>query len=87
MIKDHGLTRRLGGGIVDAGEALPVLDLKLAYWRRYSFTLGITPQFGGLGLSRHVDDFMPFTNLELLGIGGVEWAGSPRFGFGIRTNF
>lgn len=87
VVKDHGLTSRLGGGIVYAGEPLPLLDLKWAYWRRYSLTAGVTPRFGGLGVSRHVDDFTPFDNLEILGMGGVDWAGNPRLSVGIRTNF
>lgn len=87
MIKDRGFTRRLGGGIVYSGEPLPMLDLKWTYWRRYSLTLGITPIFGGMGVSRHVDDFTPFLNLEIVGMAGLGWAGERRIGFGIRTNF
>lgn len=87
VIKDRGFTRRLGGGIVYAGEPLPMLDLKWAYWRRYSLTLGLTPKFGGLGFSRHIDDFTTFGNLELIGIAGIEWTGGRRLGMGIRTNF
>lgn len=87
VIKDRGFTRRLGGGIVYAGDALPLLDLKWAYWRRYSLTLGLTSRFGGVGVSRHVDDFTPFGNLEILGMAGPDWAGKPRFGIGLRTNF
>lgn len=87
VVKDWGLTSRLGGGLIYAGEPLPLLDLKWAYWRRYSLTLGLTPRFGGVGVSRHVDDFTPFTNLELVGLAGVGWRGEPRFGLGIRTNF
>jgi hypothetical protein len=87
VIKDRGFTRRLGGGVVYAGEILPLVDLKVGYWRRYSATVGITPRFGGLGVSRHIDDFTPFGNLELFGMGGVDWSGAPRLGFGLRTNF
>jgi hypothetical protein len=87
VIKDRGFTRRWGAGVVYAGEALPVIDLKWAYWRRYSLTMGLTPRFGGLGLSRHVDDFTPLQNLEVLGIAGPSWRGDLRFGLGLRTNF
>ena len=86
-IKDKGFTRRLGGGIVYAGEALPLIDLKWAYWRRYSLTLGLTPAFGCLGISHHIDDFTPFKNLEILGLAGLSWSGDLRFGIGLRTNF
>ena len=87
VIRDRGFTGRLGGGIVYAGESLPLIDLKWAYWRRYSLTLGLTPRFGGVGVSRHMDDFTPFGNLEILGMAGPDWAGKPRFGIGLRTNF
>lgn len=87
IIKDRGLTSRLGGGMVYAGEFLPLIDLKVGFWRRYSATLGITPRFGGMGVSRHVDDFTPFTNLEVVGLAGVDWSGDLRLGLGLRTNF
>lgn len=87
VVKDHGFTHRLGGGIVYSGKPLPMIDLKWAYWRRYSATVGITPEFGGLGISRHVDDFTPFANLEIVGMYGVGWHGESRLGLGVRTNF
>lgn len=87
VVKDRGRTARLGGGGVYAGRPLPLLDIKWAYWRRYSATLGITPQFGGLGVSQHVDDFTPFSNLEIFGLAGLDWTGSRRIGLGLRTNF
>lgn len=87
IIKDRGFTSRLGGGIVYAGEALPLLDIKWAYWRRYSFTAGVTPRYGGVGVSRHIDDITPFGNLEFLGMAGAGWSGGLRLGIGIRTNF
>lgn len=64
-----------------------MIDLKWAYWRRYSATIGITPEFGGLGISRHVDDLTPFENLEIFGMAGPDWSGRPRLGLGLRTNF
>lgn len=87
VVKDWGLTTRLGGGIVYSGKPLPLIDLKWAYWRRYSLTLGVTPQFGGLGISRHIDDFLPFPNLEALILGGIDWNGAERVAAGIRINF
>ncbi|MBI4375089.1 MAG: hypothetical protein HY549_01440 [Elusimicrobia bacterium] len=87
IIKDRGVTSRIGGGIVYAGAPLPLLDLKYAYWRRYSLTIGVTPRFGGAGMSRHIDDFTPFSNLELVGLLGTDWSGKSRFGLGLRTNF
>jgi len=87
VAKDRGLTARLGGGVIHAGEVLPLVDLKIGYWRRYSATIGITPEFCGMGVSRHVDDFAPFGNLEILSMAGPDWSGNPRFGFGLRMNF
>lgn len=87
VINDRGFTHRFGGGIVYSGKPLPMIDFKWAYWRRYSAAAGITPEFGGLGVSRHVDDFTPFGNLELLGMGGVDWSGNAKFGIGARINF
>ncbi|OGS32990.1 MAG: hypothetical protein A2218_10410 [Elusimicrobia bacterium RIFOXYA2_FULL_53_38] len=86
-IKDWGFTRRLGGGLVYSGTLLPLVDLKLAYWRRYSLTAGLTPHFGGIGISRHIDDLTPFLNLELQATLGLDWSGRPRIGMGIRSNF
>ena len=87
VIKDRGFTKRLGGGLVYSGALLPIVDMKWAYWRRYSLTVGITPRFGGIGISRHIDDFTPFQNLEVQGIAGLGWDAKFRFGIGLRTNF
>lgn len=87
VIKDRGFTSRLGGGVIYAGEPLPLIDLKWAYWRRYSLTLGLTPRFGGIGVSRHIDDFTPFANLEILSLAGPDWTGKLRVGVGLRCNF
>jgi hypothetical protein len=87
MVKDRGFTRRLGGGLISSGALLPMIDIKWAYWMRYSITTGITPEFGGIGISRHVDDFTPFQNLEIQGLAGLGWGAKFRFGIGLRTNF
>ena len=87
IVKDRGFTSRLGGGIVYSGEPLPMIDLKWAYWRRYSATVGLTPRFGGLGISRHIDDFSPFHNLEIVGLGGLGWQGRWHYAIGFRFNF
>lgn len=87
VIKDKGFTRRLGAGVVYSGEPLPMIDLKWAYWRRYSVTAGITSRFAGIGISRHVDDVLPFQNLEIIGIGGPRWQGGFGGGIGMRLSF
>ncbi|OGS08244.1 MAG: hypothetical protein A2270_10460 [Elusimicrobia bacterium RIFOXYA12_FULL_51_18] len=87
VVKDRGFTRRLGGGIVYSRKLLALVDFKWAYLGRYSLTAGITPQFGGIGISRHVDDFTPFQNLEVQCIAGLGWGAKFSFGIGLRTNF
>jgi hypothetical protein len=86
-IKDRGFTFRLGGGTVYSGRFLPEGDVKLVYWKQYGFLIGVTPDFGGVGLSRHVDDFLPIHNLEVQGNAGVSWQGNLRLAVGLRTNF
>jgi len=66
---------------------LPMVDFKWAYLGRYSLTTGITPQFGGIGLSRHIDDMTLFQNLEIQCIVGPGWDTKLYFGVGLRTNF
>jgi hypothetical protein len=86
MIKDRGFTSRLGGGVVYSGLLLPMVDFKWVYWRRYSLSVGITPQFGGIGFSRHIDDITPFHNIEVVGLAGLNWHGTPQIAVGIQTN-
>lgn len=86
-ITDWGFTRRIGGGLLYSKKGLPELDVKWFYWKRYSTVVGITPEFPFIGASRHVDDFTPFQNLELMGSAGIDWSGERRFGIGFRTNF
>ncbi|MCX5784598.1 MAG: hypothetical protein NTX59_02820 [Elusimicrobia bacterium] len=87
VVKDWGFAMRLGGGVVYSDRILPMLDLKWFYWKRYSLTVGITPKFGGLCLSRHIDDFTPFCNLEIFSIVGITWQGNRDVGMGVRINF
>ena len=87
VVKDHGWTFRPGGGTIYSARFLPEVDVKLVYWKRYSFLAGINSEFAGVGAARHVDDLIPFHNLEIFGLGGHSWHGTFRFGIGIRTNF
>lgn len=88
VVKDRGFTRRLGGGLIYSGEPLPWVDAKVLYGGKYSLVFGVSPRFGGVGISRHVDDLLPsFRNLEAFGMGGLEWSGKPRLGVGVRVNF
>lgn len=87
VVKDWGFIARLGGGMVYSARILPIIDLKWFYWKRYGLTVGITPEFGGVGISRHIDDFTPLRNIEFLGLVGPTWAGGRRFSCGIRFSF
>lgn len=87
VVMDHGFTHRLGGGMLYSEKFLPEADLKWFYFRRYSALGGVTPEFIGAGLSRHIDDFTPFDSVELAGLAGISWQGKLRFGIGLRTNF
>ncbi|MBI4395898.1 MAG: hypothetical protein HY548_02300 [Elusimicrobia bacterium] len=87
VIRDRGMTAQFGGGLVYSGRVLPELDVKWFYWRRYSLAAGATPEFSGLALSRHIDDFTPFRNLEVAGMVGLDWHGKRRIGIGVRMNF
>ena len=86
-IKDRGWTFRLGGGAVYSGRLQPSLDAKVTYWNRYGLLIGIMPDFAGVGASRHIDDILPFRNLEVLVIGGPSWSGHWRYGIGMRSSF
>jgi hypothetical protein len=66
---------------------MPEGDVKWFYFRRYSLLGAVSPEFGAAGISRHIDDFTPFANLEVTGLCGVSWHGDIRWGIGVRTNF
>lgn len=87
LFKDRGFTKRLGGGLIYSGKLLPMIDFKWAYWKRYSLLIGITPNFGGVCISRHIDDFTSFKNLEILGLTTIDWNGKFGTGIGLRLNF
>jgi hypothetical protein len=87
--KRWGVTARLGLGALYSGKFLPELDCKVLYWGRYSVKLGITTEFGGVGVSRHIDDLVPFLNLqnlEVQGVYGREFGGGTRYAIGVRVN-
>ena len=70
---------------------LPTLDWKFRYHDRWSALLQVNPSYGGLAITRHIDDFTPrwmhIENIEL-GINvGPEWGGGWRGGIVTRTNF
>lgn len=91
-IKNKGFTLKPGFGAYYDGKFDGALDLKLAYWDRYSGGLGSTLGAPYLWLSRHVDDLVPVLkpeNIELsLGYGKpyADFSNSV-FLFGLRTNF
>lgn len=103
----RGWTSRFGYGLsispgknieVPVGEndklslpLLPTLDWKFRYHDRWSALIQVNPSYGGLAITRHVDDFTPrwlhVENTEFGINGGPEWGGGWRAGLTTRTNF
>jgi len=84
-----GVTAKPGLGILYSTKFYPELDLKVVYAYRYSLKVGITPEFGHIGLTRHVDDLIPFfnfQNIEVQVVYGMDFRGGRRWGIGVRTN-
>lgn len=90
-VKDKGFTVRPGFGIEWAGYGLsPRLDLKLAYYKRYSLLVGGGKDGVDVSASRHLDDiiFGRPQNLEIF----AGWLFLPMRGnrmpvLGLRSNF
>jgi len=98
-VQRWGFTFRPGIGVVyapkvsDSGDVrhllLPEIDFKFLFFDRYSLKAGLNLQFIDIGISRHIDDLIPFfklENLEIQGLGGVEYSGGWRLGVGARVN-
>jgi len=90
-ITNKGFTFRIGYGFVYSKKLYPELDIKWAYWDRYSLKTGFTIDFADLAITRHVDDLIPWfnwQNLEAQVGGGLEWDGlGKRLLAGFRSNF
>ena len=94
VVKVSGFAFKPGFGAFYDGEGLKgEIDLKFAYWRRFSAILWASTQYGGLGVTRHVDDFFPKKiaprNVEFAIFGGLEY-GNPEnkaIFLGFRSNF
>jgi len=92
IIKDKGFCFRPGFGFVYSDKILPVFDLKVVYFKRWSLMApSANLDYIGIGVSRHVDDLlewthMRFENTEVYLNGGHEYKGSWRFGVGLRMN-
>lgn len=90
-VKDRGFTLRPGMGLSWYGRGIsPRLDLKLAYFKRYSLLLGGDKGGVDLGVSRHVDDILPWRPLNLEVFGGyrfIRMPEAPAWVFGLRLNF
>ncbi|MBI4377073.1 MAG: hypothetical protein HY549_11560 [Elusimicrobia bacterium] len=81
------LAAKIDGLPPDTKQAVTIYhDRVVTRWRRYSMTVALTPRFGGVGVSRHIDDFTPFRNIELLWLGGINWQGRLQLGSGLRFN-
>lgn len=90
-IKNKGFTLRPGFGLsYNFNKLYPELDLKLLYYSRYSS--GAMIDFSGIGIfvSRHIDDFMPFSaqNVEVFAKYNIKsFKDNNLFSIGIRSNF
>lgn len=59
VIKDKGFTLKPGFGADFANAGLKLrLDMKFAYWGRYSLLVGGSQNGAGPGISRHLDDIL-----------------------------
>jgi len=90
-IKNYGLTLRPGVGAYYSGSMVGLLDVKLAFWDRYSLGVGSSLDSPVLWTSRHVDDltFGVAQNAEFSVGYGRDYAdfSKGRFLVGLRTNF
>ena len=91
-VKTWGFTIRPGIGVLYSKELYPEVDIKFFFWKRYSAKVGATTKFFDVGVSRHIDDLMPFRikfrNLEIQITYGFEYEdmGNRRFAIGGRLN-
>jgi len=89
-IKNKGFTFKPGIGMVYSSKIYPEFDIKFAYWNRYSVKVGTTLDFVDAAITRHVDDLIPWVNLQNLEIqlgGGINYIDAiRRIMFGIRIN-
>ncbi len=92
VVKDKGFTLKPGFGFDWANHGLkPRVDLKWAYWGRYSLLIGGSENGIGPDLSRHIDDIMwghP-QNVEIfIGYKILRFEpGSSTIAGGLRANF
>lgn len=61
-IKNKGFTLRPMVGAGYNGSLSPYIGIKGAYWNRYGLSIGTTDKQVGIGISRHIDDIIPFLN-------------------------
>lgn len=86
IINDRGKCKVPGIGIVYSGRALLNVDIKLAYYKRYSATVGINNEFLNAGVYRHIDDLIGLKNLEVGVVIGLGFDGQMRYGAAARLN-
>lgn len=69
------------------GEFDGVIGVKIAFWNRYGAIVGSTRKQAGIGITRRVDDILPFThNTEAMVMYGVpykKYDGNVFFGIGV----
>ena len=90
-IKDKGFTCRPGfGGAYGSYGFSGILDLKLAYFKRYSAGVNANTHMAGVFVSRHLDDIIwghPANAEVFIGYGLLRGAGVQPISAGVRSNF
>jgi hypothetical protein len=74
IIKNRGFTFRPQIGLGYSGIVTPYAGIKFAFWNRYGFSVGSTKDQIGIGISRHIDDLVPYMkNTEIILLGGLPY--------------
>ena len=74
IIKNKGFTFKPELGAGYNGNFDGYFGVKLAYWNRYGLSVGFTREQFGLGVSRHLDDLIPyFKNTEVFALAGMPY--------------
>jgi hypothetical protein len=91
VVRDKGFTLRPGFGVEWAGQGIgPRLDLKWAYYKRYSFLVGGGKSGADVSISRHIDDLVWGRPQNVEVFGGwkfLRMPGASQVVFGLRANF
>lgn len=91
VVKDKGFTLKPGfGGVYGSYGFSGVLDVKLAYFKRYSAGVNGNTHMAGVFISRHIDDIMwgrPANVEPFIGYALIKRLDVSPLSIGIRANF